>query len=57
MQKYLANMIEWAAHKLLARVVTRAVQIIDGVDDKFGSQQARLIAPKMPEIEFHKDYH
>lgn len=55
MNKYLANIIEWAAHKLLARAVTRAVQIIGEVDDNYAKQYKHLAAPVLPQVEYRMD--
>lgn len=51
MKKYLTEVIEWGAHRLLALVVNRAVEIIEETDRSFDDMPKQLPPPKLPQIE------
>jgi hypothetical protein len=56
MQKYLKDMVEWAAHKILARAVTRAAEMIDQFDEAYEAQPRCLVPPKLPQIEYRIEH-
>lgn len=52
MQKYLEQVVEWAARRILSRAVMRTSEMLDEMDEVFEYTPKALPKPQLPEIEY-----